>query len=199
MSEPTAVRNGASAAVAPLAEALAARLGPIEVVVIDGDAAAHREALRRGEVDVLARAADDVATPTDGVELVAVPRRTTATLPPAEWLDAPAPEAILLELPVDADAALRRRVAKLDHAPTRLLVEAERAVLAAGAPEGAAHVAVRAMLEDGLLFLTATSYGADGVALRTSSHAIYPEDAADPGAELAARVVAELSAAPRAD
>jgi len=55
------------------------------------------------------------------------------------------------------------------------------------------------MLEDGLLFLTATVYALDGSAKLTASHAAYPEDSKDPAAELAERVADELLADGAAD
>lgn len=101
-------------------------------------------------------------------------------------------------LAVETRSADAKRVSKLAHATSRLAVDAERGVLARvsgwGAPFG-----VSAMLDDGLLFVSARAYALDGSASLTSSHAAYPEDSSDPAAELAERVAAELRDAGAAD
>lgn len=113
----------------------------------------------------------------------------------SQWPTAPAQGALAVEIAATADGAIRRRVARIDHPLTRLLVETERAVLDRLPAEYAELTAADAMLEDGLLFLTATVYTPDG-SRRTASHAGYPEDTADPAAELAARAVDELLSPP---
>lgn len=113
----------------------------------------------------------------------------------SQWPTAPAQGALAVEIAATADGAIRRRVARIDHPLTRLLVDTERAVLDRLPAEYAELTAADAMLEDGLLFLTATVYTPDG-SRRTASHAGYPEDTADPAAELAARAVDELLSPP---
>jgi hydroxymethylbilane synthase len=55
-----------------------------------------------------------------------------------------------------------------------------------------APIGAHALLDDGLLFLSARVYSLDGTRQLTSAHALYPEDVADPAAELAQRVAGEL-------
>ena len=197
MSARPPLRIAVAPLIAALVEALSGRLGGVELLELP-DVAARRAALVRGEIDVAAHSslelvAEPGEAPTDGIELVAVPKRERAQLPPAAWSEVTDVEPLALEVATAADREVRRRVAKLDHAPTRLVASAERAVRAAFAGEGA-RVAASAALEDGLLLVTATVYGDDGAAVRTASHAAYPEDSADPAGELAARVVAALRA-----
>ena len=107
------------------------------------------------------------------------------------WPTAPAQGALAVEV----RAGDEKRVAKLEHKPSRLAAEAERGVLARLEAGCAAPVGAHALLDDGLLFLSARVYSLDGDRHLTSSHALYPEDARDPAAELAARVADELLAA----
>ena len=86
-----------------------------------------------------------------------------------------------------------KRVAKVEHRPTRMATDAERAVVARLAIADAL-VAANALLDDGLLFLSARIYSADGARTLTAAHALYPEDSRDPAGELAERVVDELLA-----
>ncbi len=63
----------------------------------------------------------------------------------------------------------------------------------------AAPVGAHALLEDGLLFLSARVYRLDGSEHLTSAHALYAADVKDAAGELAARVADELLAAGAAD
>lgn len=81
-------------------------------------------------------------------------------------------------------------VISLGHAASRTLVDAERltvALLGAVTP-----VAVNALVDDGMLFLSGRVYSTDGSQSVTSSHALYIADSKDPAGELAARVSTEL-------
>ncbi|MFT4029871.1 MAG: hydroxymethylbilane synthase [Protaetiibacter sp.] len=104
------------------------------------------------------------------------------------WPTAPAQGA----LAVETRAGDETRVAKLEHAPSRLTAEAERGVLARLEAGCAAPLGVSALVEDGLLLLSARVYAPDGSGQLTASHALYPEDSRDPAGELAARVAGEL-------
>ncbi len=113
------------------------------------------------------------------------------------WPTAPAQGALAIEVRADARAgheALSRQLAKLDHRPSHLAASAERGVLARLEAGCSAPVAAHALLDDGLLFLSARVYSADGATRLTSSHALYPEDVAHPAADLAERVADELLA-----
>jgi hydroxymethylbilane synthase len=111
------------------------------------------------------------------------------------WPSAPAQGALALEVRV-GDEAL---VSKLGHNPSRLAAEAERGVLARLEAGCSAPIGAHALLDDGLLFLTARVYALDGSSQLTSAHALYPEDALHPADDLAERVSAELLAAGAAD
>ena len=112
-----------------------------------------------------------------------------------DWPTAPAQGA----LAVETRAGDAKPVAKVDHKPSRLTAEAERAVLALLEAGCAAPVGAHANLDDGLLFLSARVYREDGGEYLTSSHALYPEDSIDPIGELAKRVTDELLASGAAE
>jgi hydroxymethylbilane synthase len=104
------------------------------------------------------------------------------------WPTAPAQGALAVEVRVGDE----KTVAKLDHKPSRLAADAERGVLARLEAGCSAPVGAHALLDDGLLFLSARVYSLDGSRSLTSAHALYPEDVRDPAAELAERVAGEL-------
>jgi hydroxymethylbilane synthase len=111
------------------------------------------------------------------------------------WPTAPAQGALAVEVRLGHE----KPVAKVDHTPSRLTAEAERAVLALLEAGCAAPVGVHALHDDGLLFVSARVYREDGSEYVTSSHALYPEDSPDPVGELAKRVTDELLAAGAAE
>jgi hydroxymethylbilane synthase len=106
------------------------------------------------------------------------------------WPTAPAQGA----LAVETRAGDEKSVAKVEHKPSHLTADAERAVLAMLEAGCSAPIGAHAILDDGLLFLSARVYREDGGEQLTSSHALYPEDASDPVGELAKRVADELLA-----
>jgi hydroxymethylbilane synthase len=111
------------------------------------------------------------------------------------WPTAPGQGAVAIEV----RAGEEKLVAALDHRSTRILVEAERAVLALLEAGCAAPVGVNAFIDDGLLFLSARVYSLDGSATLTSSHALYVADSKEPGSDAASRVARELLDAGAAD
>ena len=111
------------------------------------------------------------------------------------WPTAPGQGAVAIEV----RAGEEKLVAALDHKSTRVLVEAEREVLALLEAGCSAPVGANAFVDDGLLFLSARVYSLDGTATLTSSHALYLSDVKQPGSELAARVARELLDAGAAD
>ena len=58
----------------------------------------------------------------------------------------------------------------------------------------AAPIGTSALIEDGLLFVSARVYRPDGTAHLTSSHALYLNDSEQPAAEVSARIADELLA-----
>lgn len=105
-----------------------------------------------------------------------------------DWPTAPAQGA----LAIDTRAADQKRVAKLDHRSTRLLVDAECGVYARLDADVRAQLAASALFDGGLLFLSARVYAPGGARYVTASHALYPEDERDPAAALAERATEEL-------
>lgn len=164
---------------------LAARRGDLEVVDI------------RGNVDTrLARVgADDPERSLDAVVLAAAGLHRLARLPAAtelfdldRWPTAPAQGA----LAVETRAGDERLAARIDHRPSRIAAEAERAVLARLEAGCAAPIGAHAFIEDGMFFLSARVYAPDGSARVTASQAAY---VADGGLDaLAERVADELLA-----
>lgn len=93
-----------------------------------------------------------------------------------DWPTAPAQGALALEVRRQKDAtafgrALAKGLAAINHATTRASVAAERGVLAGLEAGCAAPLGATAMVDDGLLFVTATVYSVDGTDQLTSSHA----------------------------
>ena len=104
------------------------------------------------------------------------------------WPTAPGQGALALE----TRAGEEKLVAALDHRTSRITVSAERGVLARLEAGCAAPVGATAMIEDGLMFLSARVYAVDGEDQLTSSHALYVDDSSDPAGELSERVAREL-------
>ncbi len=104
------------------------------------------------------------------------------------WPTAPGQGAVAVEV----RAGDEKTVSALDHRTTRIVVEAEREVLARLEAGCAAPVGANALVDDGLLFLSARVYSLDGASRLTSSHALYLSDVKNPAAEVAQRVAAEL-------
>jgi len=145
-----------------------------------GDASVDAEDAR-GAASPRVLAAADLETGAERLEL-------------GDWPTAPGQGALVIEGRRAVEGGLRRRIDRLDHPTSRLTLRAERAVQAALDAAGAPveRLGATAMLEDGLLFLTARVVAADGSSSLTASHAGYPEDADDAALELAGRVAAEL-------
>jgi hydroxymethylbilane synthase len=104
------------------------------------------------------------------------------------WPTAPGQGALALEV----RAGDEKLVTGLDHATSRIIVEAERAVLAILEAGCSAPVGAHGVVDDGMLFLSARVYSADGAQRLTSSHALYVSDTRDPAGDIAARVGREL-------
>jgi hydroxymethylbilane synthase len=104
------------------------------------------------------------------------------------WPSAPGQGAVAVEVRAGEEKSVRA----LDHFTTRTVVEAEREVLALLEAGCAAPVGAHAVIDDGLLFLSARVYSLDGAEKLTSSHALYLSDVKNPASDLAARVAHEL-------
>jgi hydroxymethylbilane synthase len=104
------------------------------------------------------------------------------------WPTAPGQGAVAVEVRAGEEKSVR----SLDHKPTRIVVEAERIVLALLEAGCAAPIGAHALIDDGLLFLSARVYSLDGAERITSAHALYLSDVTKPAFEVASRVASEL-------
>jgi hydroxymethylbilane synthase len=172
---------------------LLSRRPDLDVVDIRGNIDTR---LARVGADDPERSLDAVLLARAGLDRLGRADAATDTLHIDPWPTAPAQGALAVEARADAVPAALRRV---EHQPSRLTSEAERAVLARLEAGCAAPLGVHALLEDGLLFVSARVYALDGSAHLTSSHAMYAADVRDPAGELATRVAEELLAQGAAD
>ena len=146
----------------------------------------------RGNVDTrLGRVGQDldaVVLAAAGLSRLGRTDAITELLELSPWPTAPGQGALALE----TRAGEEKLVSALDHRTSRITVSAERGVLALLEAGCAAPVGATAMIEDGLMFLSARVYAVDGDSRLTSSHALYVDDSADPAGELSQRVAREL-------
>lgn len=159
----------------------------LEVVDIRGNVDTR---LGRLETEDPSRALDALVLAAAGLERTNHLEPIAELLGLTDWPTAPGQGALGLE----TRTGERRHVVNLEHRPSRLAVDAERGVLAALEAGCTAPIGAHALLEDGLLFLSARVYAPDGSTWVTASHALYPEDAVDPAHEVAVRVAEELVA-----
>lgn len=171
---------------------LLSRRSDLEIVDIRGNVDT-----RLGRVSALPSGSDDPDRHLDAVVLAAAGLDRLRKLDAIteyfgidSWPTAPAQGALAVETRIGDE----KSVAKIDHATSRLTAETERAVLALLEAGCSAPIGAHAILDDGLLFLSARVYREDGSEHVTSSHALYPEDVSDPIGELAKRVADELLA-----
>lgn len=163
---------------------LLARRSDLEVVDIRGNIDTRLGRITSGSdrpLDAVILAAAGLARLGRGEEI-------TELLELDQWPTAPAQGALAIE----TRAGEEHHVARLNHAPTRRAVEAERGVLARLEAGCAAPIGAHAFTEDGLFFLTATVYSPDGIDKITVSHAAAIDK--DVASELAERVAEELLA-----
>ena len=123
----------------------------------------------------------------------------------SDWPTAPGQGALGIEVREGKpERLLAKALAVLNHATTQAAVTAERNVLARLEAGCAAPIGATAVLDDGLLFLTATVYSPDGTRRVTASHAATPEshaivDLLDAAHDVADRAARELLAGGAAD
>lgn len=166
---------------------LLARRPDLEVVDIRGNIDTR---LKRVGADL-----DAVILAAAGLERIGRSDDVTDYLSLSGWPTAPGQGALALEVRTGDE----KLVAALDHKPTHIIVDAERAVLAQLEAGCAAPIAAHGFIDDGLLFLDARVYAPDGSDRVTSSHALYVSDSTTPAADVAGRVSAELIALGAAD
>ena len=104
------------------------------------------------------------------------------------WPTAPGQGALALEVRVGDE----KLVKSLEHATSRIIVDAERQVLSILEAGCSAPLGAHGVVDDGMMFLSARVYSADGSERLTSSHALYVSDSKNPAGDLAARVAEEL-------
>ncbi|WP_130176413.1 hydroxymethylbilane synthase [Cryobacterium sp. SO1] len=113
----------------------------------------------------------------------------------SDWPTAPGQGALAIEVRQGKpDRLLTKALAVLNHATTQATVTAERHVLARLEAGCAAPIGATAVIDDGLLFLTATVYSPDGTRRITASHAATPESHSTADLQDAALDVAERAA-----
>jgi hydroxymethylbilane synthase len=155
------------------------------------------------------RRLDAVVLASAGLDRLGRADVATQLLELTDWPTAPGQGALALETRREADSspdgrALAKGLDVVNHATTRAVVAAERGVLAGLEAGCAAPLGTTAIVEDGLLFLTATVYKPDGTARLTSSHASSLEGAGqsallEAAEDASRRVVDELLADGAAD
>ncbi|WP_203581169.1 hydroxymethylbilane synthase [Microbacterium hibisci] len=160
---------------------LRARRPELEVVDIRGNVDTRIGKVTSGELDAVILAAA-------GLTRIGRTDVVTEFLDADRWPTAPGQGALAVEVRRGEEHLVDR----LDHAETRVAVEAEREVLALLEAGCSAPVGARAVVDAGLLLLSASVYSLDGATKLTSSHAgVWPDDG-DPAREIAADVAREL-------
>jgi hydroxymethylbilane synthase len=158
---------------------LRSRRPDVEVVELRGNVDTRLGKVAAGELDAVILA-------VAGLDRIGRLEAITDFLDINWWPTAPGQGALAVEV----RAGDEKLVSALDHKPTRTIVEAERRTLALLEAGCSAPVAAHALIDDGMLFLSARVYGPEHHV--TSSHALYVSDSTDPAGDIAARVSAEL-------
>ncbi|MFJ4076932.1 MULTISPECIES: hydroxymethylbilane synthase [unclassified Curtobacterium] len=155
----------------------------------------------RGNIDTrLGRVDDDLdAVVLAAAGLTRIDRLSAATelLDLGFWPSAPGQGALAIETrAAETDTNLLAALRKIEHAPTRLTVSAEREVLAKLEAGCSAPIGATAVVDAELLLVSATVYSPDGAEYRTASHAAVLEGSAQDrlaeALEVGGRVAAEL-------
>jgi hydroxymethylbilane synthase len=162
---------------------LRARRPDVEIVDIRGNVDTRLGRVASGDLDA-------VILSVAGLTRLGRTEPITEILELSEWPTAPGQGALALEVRTGDE----KLVSAVDHKQTRIMVEAERGVLAHLEAGCSAPIGAQAMIEDGMLFVSARVYRPDGSGHLTSSHALYVADSADPAGEVSVRIGDELLA-----
>jgi hydroxymethylbilane synthase len=166
----------------------------LEVVDIRGNVGTRLAMVSDGKLDAVVLAAAGLG------RLGLLENMATDYLELSDWPTAPGQGALAIEVREGKpDRALAKALAVLNHATTQATVAAERRVLGRLEAGCAAPIGATAVIDDGLLFLTATVYSPDGTRRITASHAATPEshsvpDLLDAALDVAERAASELLA-----
>ncbi|WP_167137416.1 hydroxymethylbilane synthase [Diaminobutyricimonas sp. TR449] len=162
---------------------LRARRPDVEIIDIRGNVDTRLGRVASGDLDA-------VILSVAGLTRLGRTEPITEILELSEWPTAPGQGALALEVRTGDE----KLVSAVDHKSTRIMVEAERGVLAHLEAGCSAPIGAQAMIEDGMLFVSARVYRPDGSGHLTSSHALYVADSADPAGEVSVRIGDELLA-----
>jgi hydroxymethylbilane synthase len=166
----------------------------LEIIDIRGNVGTRLAMVDDGKVDAVVLAAAGLG------RLGLLENMATDYLELSDWPTAPGQGALAIEVRAGKpDRLLAKALAVLNHATTHATVTAERHVLARLEAGCAAPIGATAVIDDGLLFLTATVYSPDGTRRITASHAATPEshsivDLHDAALDVAERAATELLA-----
>jgi hydroxymethylbilane synthase len=172
---------------------LKAKRPDLEVVDIRGNVDTRLGRVAEGDLDAVVLAAA-------GLGRLGRSDAVTESFPLTEVPTAPGQGALAIEVRAGDEKShgpIAKALTAVDHATTRACVTAERTVLAGLEAGCAAPIGATAIIDDGLLFLTATVYRPDGTEQLTASHAATPDslsrnDLAAAARDVGDRVVAEL-------
>ncbi|TFD74445.1 hydroxymethylbilane synthase [Cryobacterium sp. Sr8] len=142
----------------------------LEVVDIRGNVDTRLARVGEGDLDAVVLAAAGLG------RLGRLDQLAPEFLELSAWPTAPGQGALAIEVREGkADRRLAEALAAINHGGTQATTAAERLVLARLEAGCAAPIGATAVVDDGLLFLTATVYSPDGTRKVTSSHAATPE------------------------
>ena len=159
----------------------------LEVIDIRGNVDTRLARVAEGELDAVVLAAA-------GLRRLRRADVITELLDLSRWPTAPGQGALAVEVRAGEEDLVRA----LDHAETRAAVEAERHVLAILEAGCAAPLGAHAVIDAGLLLLSASVYSIDGTVALTASHATdWPDD--DAALDVGAAAARELLDAGAAD
>jgi len=142
----------------------------LEVVDIRGNVDTRLARVTEGDLDAVVLAAAGLG------RLGRLDQLAPEFLELSAWPTAPGQGALAVEVREGkSDRLLAGALAAINHGGTQATTAAERLVLAHLEAGCAAPIGATAVVDDGLLFLTATVYSPDGTRKVTSSHAATPE------------------------